>query len=70
MQIVETNMFLTYIIRREPVEVSSKRDGPPQVHRKPPSNETILHSLVLKIYDSVQDSKIAVCKMTVCKIQK
>jgi len=42
-------MFLTYIIWRELVKVSSKQGDPPQVHRNPPSNETILHGLVLNM---------------------
>ena len=61
-------MFLTYIIRRELVKVSPKRGDPPQFCYKPPSNETILHGSTLK-YDSVQDSEIAISKMTFCKIQ-
>jgi len=36
---VESNIFLTYIIRREPVEVGPKRGNTIQVHRSPPSNE-------------------------------
>ena len=61
-------MFLTYIIWREPVKVSPKRGDPPQVYRSPSSNETILQGPALK-YDSVQDSKIAVCNMIVARFR-
>ena len=75
MQNKENNMCLTYIIRREPVKVSSKRGDPHQVHCSPLSNKTTLHDPELKIWqftrftksnlqdDSLQDSKKIVYKI-------
>ena len=75
MQNKENNMCLTYIIRREPVKLSSKRGDPHQVHCSPLSNKTTLHDPELKIWqftrftksnlqdDSLQDSKKIVYKI-------
>ena len=41
-------MFLTYILKREPIEVSPKQGDPPQVQLSSFSNETVLHDLTLK----------------------
>ena len=62
-----SNMFLTYVLRRETIKVSPKRGDPPPLHHISPSDETILHRLTLKRHDSLQDLEIIICKMTVCK---
>ena len=50
-----SNMFLTYVLRRETIKVSPKRGDPPPLHHISPSDETILHRLTLKRHDSLQD---------------
>ena len=53
---IESNTFLAYILRREPIQVSLKRSDPPYVQLSSSSNEAILHSLKLK-NGSVQGSE-------------
>ena len=62
-------MFLTYILRRKPIQVSPKWNDPPKVQLNSSSNKIVLCGPTLK-NGSVQDSEMIVYKMTVCKIQK
>ena len=41
-------MFLTYILKSEPIEISPKQGDPPQVQLNSSSNETVLHGPMLK----------------------
>ena len=43
------NMFLTYILGREPIQVSLKQNDPFQVQLSSSSNETVLHGPMLKM---------------------
>ena len=43
-----SNMFLTYIIWRNPVEVGPDQGDAFQIHHSSPSNKTILHGLAQK----------------------
>ena len=65
---IESNMFLTYILKREPIQVTLKQSSPPQIQLSSFINETVLHNLVLKMV-VYKIQKRAVCKMTICKIQ-
>jgi len=58
MQTVGNNIFLTYTIRREPVEVGLNRGKAFQVHQSLPSNETILRGPMLKRYNNSQDDSL------------
>ena len=53
-----SNMFLTYIVKRKPVEMGPDRGDTLQIHRSSLSNKIILHGPTLKRYNSSQDDSL------------